>query len=275
MIKTLAPKTCAFDCEWVPCAVTARRLLGLPADTDDRTAMESVWSHYREAKDAPESRPFLKLALSKVVSIAVVMRSVDDAGAVHLHLGARTVAMCPEGELIQRFLEKVATEQYQLWGYNSVSSDLPILLQRAIALGVPCPAFAKRAGRGGWDYHDKWSDAHMDILEIIGGYGNGAKKPKLHEFAVACGFPGKLDVDGSEVADLYLAGRIDEIAEYNETDAVTTHLLMLRIGLHTGLLTPERYGVEIAAVEQLVAEQAGKGRVQFGKFAAAWAGMSR
>lgn len=113
----------------------------------------------------------------------------------------------------------------------------------------------------------------MDILEIIGGYGSGAKKPKLGEFAVACGFPGKLDVDGAEVADLYLAGRLDEIGEYNETDAVTTHLLMLRIGLHTGLLPPERYAAEIAAVERLVAEQVGKGKKQFGKFAEVWGGM--
>jgi len=274
MIRTLQTKTCAFDCEWVPCAVTARRLLGLPAGTDDRTAMEAVWAHYRGADDAPASRPFLKLALSQVVSIAVVMRTVDPDATVHLHLGVRTLAHSPEGELIQRFLEKVAAEHYQLWGYNSTSADLPILLQRAIALGVPCPAFAKRTGRNGWDYHDKWSDAHMDILEIIGGYGSGAKKPKLSEFAVACGFPGKLDVDGAEVADLYLAGRIDEIAEYNETDAVSTHLLMLRIGLHTGLLAPERYAVEVAAVEQLVAEQAGRGKKQFGKFAAAWAALT-
>ena len=214
-----------------------------------------------------------KLALSQVVSIAVVMRQVDAAGAVHLNLGVRTLAHSPEGNLIQRFLEKVAAEHYQLWGYNSTSADLPILLQRAIALAVLCPTFSKRAGRNGWDYHNKWSDAHMDILEIIGGYGSSAKKPKLGEFAVACGFSGKLDVDGAEMADLYLAGHLDEIAEYNETDAVTTHLLMLRVGLHTGLLPPDRYTTEIEAVEQLVAEQAAKGKAQFEKFASAWAAL--
>jgi len=43
-----------------------------------------------------------------------------------------------------------------------------------------------------------------------------------------------LAVNGAEVTELYLAGKIGEIVEYNETDAVTTHLVMLRIGLHTG-----------------------------------------
>jgi len=276
MIKSLSQHTCAFDCEWVPCPTTARRLLGLPPDIDDRAAMEAVWAYYRGPDDAPESRPFLKLVLSQVVSIAVVMRDVDSDGTVHLKLGARSVAMCPEGELIQRFLEKVAADHYQLWGYNSSTADLPILVQRAIALGMPCPTFSKRPKKpwDGYDYHDgRNSDAHMDILQLIGAHGSGASKPKLHEFAVACGFPGKLDVNGAEVAELYLAGKIGEIVEYNETDAVTTHLVMLRIGLHTGLLTPERYQVEIVAVEHLVAEQEAKGRAQFTKFAVAWDAM--
>jgi hypothetical protein len=48
MIKTFSPHTCAFDCEWTPCPTTARRLLGLPADTDDRTATAAVWEHYHD-----------------------------------------------------------------------------------------------------------------------------------------------------------------------------------------------------------------------------------
>jgi hypothetical protein len=43
MLKTFSPNTCAFDCEWTPCPSTGRRLLGLPANTDDRTATAAVW----------------------------------------------------------------------------------------------------------------------------------------------------------------------------------------------------------------------------------------
>ncbi len=69
----------------------------------------------------------------------------------------------------------------------------------------------------------------MDILEIIGGRIGCSNHPKLGEFAGRA-VPAQLDVDSPPVADL-TTGRLDEIAEYNETDAVTTHLLMLRIGL--------------------------------------------
>ena len=68
-------------------------------------------------------------------------------------------------------------------------ADVPILKQCAIALGVPCPEFNKRPDKpwNGYDYHDaRNSDAHMDILDIIGGY-SGAAKPSLND--LACGDP--------------------------------------------------------------------------------------
>jgi hypothetical protein len=74
------------------------------------------------------------------------------------------------------------------------------------------------------------------------------------------------------VADLYLDGRIAEIREYNETDAVTTHLLMLRLGHVAGCLSDDAYQCELLAVEKLLKEQAARGKAQFGKFLAAWQG---
>ena len=272
MLKTFSAKTCAFDCEWVPCPATARRLLNLAPDCTDREAMEAAWARYRKPDDAPDSRPFLKLALSKVVSVAAVFRDMDRSGAVGLRLVSGHAGTSGEGELIRRFLEYVAQHKYQLWGFNSAASDLPILKQRAIALGVPCPLFSKRPPKPweGYDYHDaRNSDAHMDILELIGAW-NGAAKPSLHELACACGVPGKLDATGGDVAEMYLNGQIKEIVEYNETDAVTTHLLMLRVALHAGQLAPDAYDREIAEVEQLVGEQIAAGKAAFVRFRAAW-----
>ena len=279
MIKTFSDRTCAFDCEWVPCTDTARRLLNLPRECSDRAAMEAIWKFYSE-KDAlrygkepkPEERPFLKYILSKVVTIAAVVRSVDKAGAIHLELYSRRVDQSGEGPLIAGFLERVAKSQWQLWGFNSAGADVPLLKQRAIALGVPCPLFSRRPNKPweGMDYHDaRNSDAHMDILDILGGF-SGAAKPSLNELAVACGIPGKLDVAGDDVAEMYLEGRIGDIAEYNETDAVTTHLVMLRIGLHTGFLTPQAYQHEVDAAQALVREQIAIGKVPFAKFLQVW-----
>lgn len=270
MIKSFSPTTCAFDCEWVPCPATARRLLGLPPDCSDREATEAAW---RACAREGEERPFLKLVLSKVVTIAAVVRK-PGADGPKLSLFSASCDERGEAHLISSFLERVAGGGFQLWGYNSASADLPILKQRAMALDAPIPTFSKRPGKPweGVDYHDRHSEAHVDILDLVGAYGNGASRPKLHELAVACGFPGKLDVHGGEVADLYLDGRLAEILQYNETDAVTTHLLMLRLAHVTGFLADDAYGCELLAVEGLVQEQAAAGKAQFVKFWEAWKG---
>jgi predicted PolB exonuclease-like 3'-5' exonuclease len=120
------------------------------------------------------------------------------------------------------------------------------------------------------DYHDaRNSDAHMDILDILGGF-SGAARPSLNELAVACGFPGKLDVSGADVPERYLEGRLDEILEYNETDAVTTHLAMLRLGFVTAHLSQKSYRRELDAVSHLVDTQIDAGKQQFVKFREAW-----
>ena len=274
MIKSFSPATCAFDCEWVPCPITARRLLNLPAGCSDREASEAVWRAY--AKEDGE-RPFLKLVLCKVVTISAVFRAATPESHIVLELFTGDCDEHGEAHLITSFLERVAGGGLQLWGFNSASADLPILKQRAIALDAPLPKFSRRPPKPweGMDYHDaRNSDAHIDILEQIGAFGGGAAKPKLHELAVACGLPGKLDVAGDNVAEMYLAGRIAEIREYNETDAVTTHLLMLRLAHVAGFLSDDSYHCELLAVEKLLQEQIGKGKTQFEKFRKNWGGTS-
>lgn len=270
MLKQLWKRTCAFDAEWVACPDSARRLLSLPAETDERTAMEALWRHY--AKEEGE-RPFLKLALSRVVSVAAVMRTVHNDGQIELRLASDAIDYTPEGALIGRFLESVATNRMQLWGFNSSGADLPLLVQRAIALGVSCPAFARRPDKPweGPDYFDsRNSTAHIDILQAVAGYARGAAWPTLDEFAAACGVPGKLDTSGKNVADLYLAGDVRGIAAYNEADALTTHLLMLRIGHFSGQLSDGEYGRELGAVEELLQREIAAGRAHLRRFWATW-----
>jgi 3'-5' exonuclease len=270
MLRTFGDRTCAFDVEWGPCPDTARRLLKLPPETSDADAARAVWRHY--AKEG-EEQPFLKLALSKVLSIGAILRERTPEGAIRLTLSGRGVDEMDEGELIRRFLEHVAGKQYQLWGFNSSAADLPILRQRAIALGVACPRFAARPAKPwlGMDYFDtRTSDAHMDILQLLAGFNRGAAMPSLDEFCAACGLPGKLDVDGGQVGELFLQGEIRCIVEYNEIDALITHLLALRLALHAGKLAGEQYAAEIQAVRDLVQTQIDLGKAQFIQFAAAW-----
>jgi len=64
-------------------------------------------------------------------------------------------------------------------------------------------------------------------MDVLAGY-NSRANPPLDQMAVLMGFPGKMGMDGSKVCDAFLEGRIKEIRDYCETDALNTYLLYLQ-----------------------------------------------
>jgi predicted PolB exonuclease-like 3'-5' exonuclease len=55
------------------------------------------------------------------------------------------------------------------------------------------------------------------------------------------GLPGKYDVSGDQVMDLYLKGEIEKIKEYCESDTLNTYWLYLKYELLKGNITIEDY----------------------------------
>jgi predicted PolB exonuclease-like 3'-5' exonuclease len=72
-------------------------------------------------------------------------------------------------------------------------------------------------------------------MDVLSGYQPRATAP-LDEIAQLLGFPGKLGRHGSEVWGQFLAGKIGEIRDYCETDALNTYLIYLRFELIRGNL---------------------------------------
>ena len=63
----------------------------------------------------------------------------------------------------------------------------------------------------------------------------------MNEICAIMGIPGKLDVDGSQVVDLYDNNQIKDIRNYCETDVANTYLLYLIFQMHTGSLSKENF----------------------------------
>ena len=81
-------------------------------------------------------------------------------------------------------------------------------------------------------------------------------KPKLNELARLCGFPGKIDVDGEQVVDLWLAGDVKKIIEYNQIDVLNTYLIWLRVVHFCGKLEEEDYETEMALFREFLEAEA-------------------
>lgn len=264
MLRAVHDTVWAFDLEWVPDTAAGRALYGLPDDADDRAVCEAMWRAAGATPDNP--RPFLKTALCRLASAALVQRRVTD-GEVRVDLCSLPRPgddPADEAALLRTLLDAVGRYRPQLVGFNSRSADLHLLVQRGVARGLHAPGLCRQEARpyDGVNYFYRYGDAHVDLMEVLGG--RGSRAVSLREMAVLVGLPAKAPASGRSVADLWLDGRYDEVVAYNEGDAVTTYLLWLRTAHFAGRFTAEAYARERALVEAMLrrAAEAGKAHLE-------------
>ena len=256
MLKGIEKEVWAFDAEWVPDVASGRRVCALADTVGDAAVLEAMWARGGATEDDPH--PYLKTVMCRVVSIAAVIRKEGEDQRVTLDLRSLPngdAAGATEADILSRFLTGVGKARPQLVGFNSRSADLVILTQRAMVNRLALPDFCRRPAKPweGTDYFAKGSDGHVDLKEEFGGWGRAT--PSLHEFATCCGIPGKTLADGHSVVDLWLAGDLRTIVQYNECDALTTYLLWLRAALLAGHLSPSQHDREEALLEDLLARK--------------------
>lgn len=255
MLKNPIPELVLFfDMEWVPDAAGAKRLFNLPDETTEPEAMQSLWERAAAYDAEKNPRPFLKYLFSRVVSIAFLSRRPafrDGDAVVDFKLNSfPTLPLSDEPareeEIISRFLDSLGKHCPQLVGFNSAESDLQVLIQRGLVNEISAAGFCRRPDKPweGIDYFKRWdNEDHLDLMKLFSGRWDMI--PRLDELAKLCGFPGKIDVSGEQVTDLWLAGDLKRIVEYNQIDVLNTYLVWLRIVHFTGHLDDEKYFDEL------------------------------
>jgi len=269
-----------FDLEWVPDAAGAIKLCDLPRETSELDAMHELWIRSPQYDPDSNPRPFLKYMFSRVVSIAFLSRKVvfrdNEEG---IEFGLYSLPALPlesnevdEAYIIDRFLDMLGRNRPQLVGFNSADSDIQVLIQRGLINEVSAPEFCKRPAKPweGDDYFDaRNSEGHLDILTKFSQ--RGGMSPRLDELARLCGFPGKIDVKGDQVTDLWLAREVTQIVEYNMIDTLNTYLLWLRLVYFTGHLCEEDYFNEREQFREFLEAESKRGdRAFIAKFLEKW-----
>jgi predicted PolB exonuclease-like 3'-5' exonuclease len=278
MIKNVMKRVWAFDIEWIPDPVAGRVLYDIPDDvTDAAEIMKIMWEQGGATEEDPT--PFLKTAICRVVSVAALERREQPDGGVKLNLMSlphdpSNPEESSEASVVGTFLDALGRNRPQLVGFNSLQSDLKILIQRGLILGLSAPAFCERPDKPweGIDYFARGSDWNIDLKDIVGGW--GLASPSLHEIAVQSGIPGKMGVDGNDVAPLWLEGDLDRIVRYNECDALTTYLVWLRLAHFAGFFDQRGYLREQELVADLLQAEIDRGgREHLEEYLEAWNGL--
>jgi predicted PolB exonuclease-like 3'-5' exonuclease len=165
--------------------------------------------------------------------------AVDAVGAPHV--GER-----PEKDLIASFVDKIAALTPQLITFNGSSFDLPVLRYRAMVHAIAAPGLAARP------YFHRYTDDAVDLCDVLSSFSSQAKAT-LHELCRVIGLPGKPDgMTGVEVEKYYRDGHIREIAEYCESDVLSTYRVWLRYELFRGRLSDAEFQTSEASLAEFV-----------------------
>jgi 3'-5' exonuclease len=155
-------------------------------------------------------------------------------------LNAIVLDHAEEKDLLQRFwrivkLRKVRNEtqpaETTMVHFNGRGFDLPVLFLRSLKHRIPIV---------NWDRNRYSFESSHDICDDLGDFG-ATSKPSLDVVSKMLGLPGKVDIDGSHVEDLYAKGERCRIKDYCMEDALSTYYIWLTIKLIRGQLSQEKY----------------------------------
>lgn len=180
---------------------------------------ETIDKWYAENMESAAQEAYRKQSfdglMGEIVSIAWSVND-DEPRAVYRGVGY------PESALLSEFffhLDSITDKHGQRavisqWiGHYITGFDLRFIWQRCVMNGVrPSVAIPYDA--------KPWDAKVFDTKIAWSGSGQYSGKSSLDSLCKGFGFEGKGDIDGSKVYDYWIAGRHEEIAEYNRQDVI-------------------------------------------------------
>jgi predicted PolB exonuclease-like 3'-5' exonuclease len=134
--------------------------------------------------------------------------------------------------------------------WNGRTFDLPVISLRSFKQKVACK----------WYYNNKdvryrySTEGHCDLMDFMSDFG-AVRSMSLADACHLIGLPGKLDMTGASVHDLYRSTRLPgcvsaakvqaDVARYCLQDSIQTALLFLRSRYHIGKVTAETHNAAL------------------------------
>jgi predicted PolB exonuclease-like 3'-5' exonuclease len=228
------PSVIVFDLETVPDLAAAARMFGRAGAPEADVRQEL----------GPD---FPKLPLHGIACIGALVASRQGEGWRIDALGAPHIGERSEAELIAAFVERIAELKPQLVTFAGHGFDLPVLRYRAMLHRIAAPGLLARP------YFNRYADDALDLCDALASF-DARARVKLDEITRIIGLAGKPEgVDGSQVEAMVLAGKVDQVARYCESDVVNTYRLWLVYELFRGAITPAQLAWSEAQMREYVA----------------------
>lgn len=237
---------CIFDIETIPDSELLRDIYKYEGD-DETVAKEAV-----RVQEEKTGSGFLPHPFHKIVAISAVI--ADDFG---MFSKVNSIEGNEEKELIEAFLSFLDSHEPKLVSFNGRGFDMPLLMLRALQYNITCKAYFevenREKNKNKWEnYRSRYSDRfHVDLLDALGDFG-AVRGLKLDHVCSMSGLPGKYDVSGDQVMELFFNNELTKIKEYCESDVLNTYWLYLKHELLKANMTLEDYLRSINAMGEKI-----------------------
>jgi len=245
------PKYLVFDIESVADGPLVSRL----RYAADKLSPEKAIARYRGELQAEMGKDFIPYTFQVPVSLVIAKVGKDLALQ---DLVALDEEESRPHEIARRFWEGWRRyKRPQLVSFNGRGFDMPLLELCAFRYGIQIPDWFAEQERSFDQPRNRYNTrAHFDLHEWLTNNGASRFTGGLSLAANLIGKPGKMDVAGHMVQDLWDSGRRPEIHDYCRGDVLDTYFVFLRWHLLCGKINIEQeHELVLHAKSLLEAEQ--------------------
>ncbi len=182
----------------------------------------------QERAKSPTGSDFLPPTLQKPISVCVLRVGQD---LLPRNIGILDDSTGTPGSLVQKFWHGINSyPKAQLVTFNGRGYDMPLLELAAFEIGIPAKSHYELSRK-------RFINYHIDLMDWFSNYRAFNLNGGLNLLAKKLGLPGKFDLTGDKVYELYLENRLPEINDYCLCDTLDTYFIFLRTRVMAGEIT--------------------------------------
>jgi len=144
-----------------------------------------------------------------------------------------------------------------LVSFNGRTFDLPLLELAAFRYGITAASWFNCSGKAYDQPRNRYNtECHLDLHDVLTNFGASRFHGGLNLVANLLGKPGKMDVQGHMVQDLWNEGKLADINDYCRCDVLDTYFAFLRTMVLLGNLKLEDERRLVGEMKQFLGERA-------------------
>ena len=206
--------------------------------SEDMTAEEAI-ARYRKELLEERGSDFIPYTFQLPISIAIAK--------VAANLELLDIVVLDESQSRPHIATELFWRGWEAYGhptlvtFNGRSFDLPLLELAVFRYGISVPSWFDQTSRAYAQPRNRYNTlSHLDLYETLTNFGASRFNGGLNLAAQLLGKPGKMNVEGCMVQDLYDSGELQQIHNYCRCDVLDTYFVFLRTQVMLGNLKLEK-----------------------------------